>query len=916
MATNKWQRAPRSRTANTASNPFRPTRIAHAVFAISAACAANLAAAQATTVDAPAPAPAAMQSVVVTGTSIRGTVPVGSPVQRLDRETIENSGAATTTDLLRQLPQVQNLGADEGHTNSAQNANQNITLGSGINLRGLGPESTLTLVNGRRMAPGGLAAQYSDPSTIPPLAIERIEVITDGGSSTYGSDAVGGVANIRLRKRFEGAELSVRHGAAKDVKQDQAGAIVGKNWDSGNAMVAVDYNKRGNLSADNREFYTDDLRPWGGPDLRAFNANPGNVQIGGTRYAIPAGQDGKALAASRLVAGTANLQSIYKGVDALPEQERASVVGAFSQALSDTVRLNLEGFHSERKYERRTAAQTTNSTVRSTNPFFVSPVAGGISETVNYSFINDLDNSVSSGFERTNRVMAGLDFDLASDWSGEAFVARSTTREHAFSQALNSNAVNAALADTNPATALNLFCDGASFTCNNPATLAKLQAYNDRNSYYTLGDAGVKFDGPLLALPAGKVRVAVGAEVHRDEMQYYENRNNSTPTNATVFHIDNSAKLPSRTVQSLYAEGYVPLVGGANAMPGVQRLDLSLAARADRYSDFGSTVNPKLGVDWTPFKGLKLHTTYGTSFRAPTLGDIDEVNAGLINVVDRVAADGKTLVHGISLLGGREGLKPETARIATFGADFKPAAVRGLNFTADYFNIDYKDRILTPGNDATIFQKPELAPYLVANPTAAQVAALMALPTYTGSATESVAGIKFIADGRRYNAGVVKTSGIDLAAHYDWSNGLGHWKSGAYANYIFNYRQQFTPSTPLVGGLLNTLNNPLRLRARGELGWEGEGVRVTSFVNYTNAYVNSTLAARPTVPSYTTVDLTAQYEIGKHLSPGLAQLRATLSVQNLFDRAPPYVQNGTMAFDPQNVSAIGRMVSLTLGYRF
>lgn len=856
----------------------------------------------------------AVQKIVVTGTSIRGAVPVGTPVMKLGRDEIDKSGAASTGDLLRQLPQIQNLGADESHTNAAQNANQNITLGSGINLRGLGPESTLTLVNGQRLAPGGLAAQYTDPSAIPPLAIDRIEVITDGGSSTYGSDAVGGVVNIRLRKNFQGTELTARRGDADGLQQNQAGIIAGRNWDGGNAMLALDANRRSRLDAGDRAYYTDDMRPWGGPDLRGFNASPGNIQVGSTRYAIPAGQNGKALTAAQLAAGSPNLQSIYKGIDALPQQQRVSVVGTVSQALSESMNLELEGFASERKYERRFAALSASAVVRKANPFFVSPVAGATTATVNYSFINDLGVAQGSGLERTQRMSARLNFDLAASWSGNAYAAHSSTRERALSDALNSNALNTALADTNPATALNVYCDGASFACNNPATLAKLRAYNDRNSYYKLDDVGVKVDGPALSLPAGKLRVALGGEVHRDKMDYFENRNNSTPDNSTVFHIDNGARLPQRTVSSLYAEAYVPLVGAANALTGVQKLDLSLALRSDKYSDFGYTTNPKVGLDWTPAGGVKLHATYGTSFRAPTLGDVDEVNAGLINVVDRVAADGKTMLHGLQLFGGREGLKPETARISTLGANLRP--VSGLNLTLDYFNVSYDNRILTPGNDVSIFQKPELAPYLNKSPSAAQVAALLASPTYTGSLTEPVAGISFIADGRRYNAGVVKTDGLDLNARYDWRTGLGDFNAGLFANYIFNYRQQFTPTTALVGGLLNTLNNPVRLRMRGELGWEGGDLRVNGFVNYTNAYVNSTLAARPEVPSYTTLDLTAQYALGRHLGKAFEQLRATFALQNLFDRTPPYVQNATLAFDPQNVNPIGRQLSLTLAYKF
>ncbi len=894
--------------ARSSSQSFKILTLSHLIAAVCASGALSAVAADESTEKA--------NEIVVTGTLIRGTVPVGTPVMKLDRATIENSGAATTGDLLRQLPQIQNLGADEGHLNTAQNANQNITVGSGVNLRGLGPESTLTLVNGRRLSPGGLGAQYTDPSTIPPLAIERVEVITDGGSATYGSDAVGGVVNIRLRKNYNGAEVSLMRGAGDSTDQNQIGAIVGKSWETGNAMIALDQNKRGRLNADDRGFYTDDMRAWGGPDLRGFNASPGNIQIGSTRYAIPAGQNGVGLTASKLVAGSPNMQSIYKGVDALPEQNRRSILGSFSQSLGDAATLTIEAFSTDRTYNRRTAAQSSNATVRSTNPFFVSPVAGVTSETVNYSYINDWGVSVGTGFERSRRVSAALDFDLAGNWSGSAFIARSQTQSNSTSMNINANAVNAALADTNPATALNLFCDASKFQCNNPATLDKIRAFNDRNATYILNDGGVKFDGPLFALPAGKVRLAVGAGVHHDEMPYYENRNNSTPTTATIFHIDNAKALPQRTVKSLYVEGFIPLVGASNAMPGVERLDLSLAARGEQYSDFGSTNNPKAGLDWTPTQGVKLHTTYGTSFRAPTLGDIDPINAGVINVVDRVGADGKTLVHGIQLLGGREGLTPETADITTFGFNFKPSS-KGIDVTVDYFNVNYKNRILTPGNDATILQKPELAAYLTMNPSASQVAGLIAYPTYSGASTEPVAGIKFIADGRRYNAGIVKTSGIDLSVRYTWDNSAGAWNAGLYGNYIINYQQQFTPTTALVDGLLNTLNNPMRFRGRAEIGLSNADWRANVFYNFTNGYKNTTLATMPTVSAFSTIDLTAQYALGKQLgASSLKELRASFNVRNLFGRNPPYVQNGTLAFDPQNVSAIGRFLSLGLSYKY
>lgn len=891
----------------------RPVRRALAPHAVAAAVACLLAGAPAAAQTTGTPDAKADQSVVVTGTLIRGAGPVGAPVMGLSRADIEAAPASNPVELLRALPQIANLGASDTHNTTTQNANQNVTVGSGINLRGLGPESTLVLVSGRRIAPGGVAGQYTDPSVIPTLAVERMEVLTDGASSTYGSDAVGGVVNLRLRRNFTGVDGVLRYGHTEGSRQRQASLIVGQHWASGSVMVAVDRSERDPLQASTRSAYTDDLRPWGGPDLRVFNASPGNVQVGSTRYAVPAGQNGVGLTGSALVAGTANRQSAYRGVSALPGQERSSAVFSFNQDLSDRVQLMLEGFWSERQFQRNLAAFNGNYTVRNTNPFFVSPT-GATSTVVNYSFFNDLGPAVSTGYERAYQAAAELSVQLPAKWSASTYLTYSVDQNRNLSPSINNNAVATALADTNAGTALNLFCDGNRFVCNNAATLAKLPAYQDRNSKFTMVDWAVKADGPLWRLPAGDLRAAVGAEFHVDKLPYYLASNNTTPTTATSRLVDNSGINHEREVKSVFVEAYVPLVAPAQRLPGVQRLEMSLAARAEQYSDFGSTRNPKLGLNWVPVDGLELRSTISKAFRAPTLGDLDPVNGSAVNVVDRVAADGRTTVRGILYLGGNNnGLQPERATIKTLGLGFKPAAVPGLSASLDYYAIDYQNRILTPGNDLTVLQKPELAPYVNLSPTLAQIDAAKANPVYSGSQTEAASGIRFIIDGRRQNAGAVQISGLDLATRYTTRSPWGQLTAGLTATYVLRYKQQFTPTTPLVDGLLNTLNNPLRFRARAELGWSREQAgSLTAYINHTNAYRNTTVTPVATVAAYTTLDLSARVPLGK-LVPGVQRSHVGLSVQNLFDKAPPYVQNGTLAFDPQNASIVGRQLGLTLG---
>src|SRR5690606_42027678 len=126
-------------------------------------------------------------------------------------------------------------------------------------------------------------------------AIERIEVLLDGASAMYGSDPVGGVVNLILRKNFDGAETRVRYGEADGLDQVVFSQVFGKTWGSGDVMLAYEHNERSNLPARKRSFYTDDLRPYGGTDQRSFFRPPGNSQIGNARYAPPFRQEGTGL---------------------------------------------------------------------------------------------------------------------------------------------------------------------------------------------------------------------------------------------------------------------------------------------------------------------------------------------------------------------------------------------------------------------------------------------------------------------------------------------------------------------------------------------------------------------------------------------------------------------------------------------
>jgi hypothetical protein len=179
------------------------------------------------------------EDILVTGTRIRGRAPVGAQVISIDRKAIEQSGRGTVQSLLQTIPQ--NFGGGPGETTNGVargNADLNGTYGSGVNLRGLGVSSTLVLLNGERPPMAGLAGVFTDLSMIPLSAVERIELLADGASALYGSDAVAGVVNIVPRDRFTGLETSARYGRADGLNEIQFSGIAGLGWSSGHAVLA------------------------------------------------------------------------------------------------------------------------------------------------------------------------------------------------------------------------------------------------------------------------------------------------------------------------------------------------------------------------------------------------------------------------------------------------------------------------------------------------------------------------------------------------------------------------------------------------------------------------------------------------------------------------------------------------------
>lgn len=851
--------------------------------------------------------------VVVTGTRIRGAAPAGEHVIAFDRKDIDQSGYATTQQIIQSLPQNFGGGPNEatfGFT-IRNNANANFGSGSSVNLRGLGTTSTLTLIDGNRSALGGVAGMFVDLSLIPSSAIERIEVLPDGASAIYGSDAVAGVVNVRLRNDFRGAETRARFGVADGFNEWQASQLVGVGWGSGGITLGYEYYHRDNLAAADRRYATEDLRPFGGPDYRKNFSNPGTIiAANGAIFGIPDGQDGRNLTAAQLIAGKPNLADGRANTDILPNQDRHSVFASLTQSLTSWLRFTAQGFFADRQSIRRYLPDNYGYVVVPTsNPFYVDPIGTRQPVTVNYSFEKDFGPETFREAVRAWSGTAGLEATIGR-WRAELRGSYGYQHENS----LETNTPNyyylaQALTDTNPATAYNLFGDG-SFTPR--ATIDRVRGWYDSRGYSRVRTGGLKLDGPLFRLPGGDARMAIGGEVRGESYNAAATSFlfSAAPTNA------GSAGFPiSRTVSAGYAELSLPLVAAEQHIPLVEALDVAIAGRVEHYSDFGTTANPRVGVTWKLGGGVSLRGTWGTSFRAPSFADVRTGYGTALYLPVPVANPGSPTGRSnvLALIGANPDVGPEKATTWMIGATLAPERAPGLRFDLGYFDIRYRDRIGDLGTDYMSFlaNRPLYQALITDNPSAAMLASYYGNQNFRNPFGIPASAITAIVDGRTRNLSALHMNGLDFDLGYSATIGGAAVSTGVSGTWIFHARQRITPTAP-VNDVISTIGNPVDLRLRGRLILSKGRWSAAGFVNFVDSYRNTAVIPAQPVASWTTVDLQVGYDFDRIVRG----TRLSLSVTNLFNRQPPYVDNASVysasGFDPENASPIGRMIALQL----
>ncbi|OYY92095.1 MAG: hypothetical protein B7Y45_01015 [Sphingomonas sp. 28-66-16] len=843
--------------------------------------------------------------IVVTGSSIRGVAPIGSSLISVGRDSLIESGTLTISDALKEVPQITGLGVDESHR-GAQGGSSNIFYNNQVNIRSIGPQATLTLLNGHRAPSTGTAGYSIDPSIIPTLAVERVEIVADGASAIYGSDAIAGVANIITRNRFNGLEVNARLGGADAYQENQQGIIVGKQWSNFGVMLAVEHSYHSRLEGADRPYFRYDLRDYGGRDYRPNQCNPGTILIGGVRYAIPA-QGVTPATANLLVPNTTNTCDVWNTRTILPEQDRISTFGAAHWEVTDRLRFFVEGYYYERRFNlsapNTTPAQTI--TVPRANPFFVLPPGvnpATASLQITYYVPGVGPQFVHEGSVTSWQALAGADLKLFGDW--RATVQGAIAQDNSFAKypQINSSALTAALRDTNPATALNPFVAGVGN--NNPATLASIFS----NAFEAPGVTKqkfveAKFDGPLFSLPGGSVRVAFGAS-YRDESLLAGST--AGPPGGVVTNVVTG----SRNITAEFAELLLPIFGPDNAVPLFNRLTLNAAVRHEEYSDVGGTTNPKFGIEWSPVAGLSLKGSYGKSFRAPSLGEIYNPNPALNvnNFIDPKSPTGRSDVLGWS--DNNPDLKPEKAETYSFGADVAPSGIPGLIASVNYFNISYKGLIARYLNVTTVLQQEDFfQSIIIRNYTPQFLQSLLArLPVRNGVLPAN----PVIIDARYRNLGALQVEGLDATLAYRFDAGsAGQFRASLAGTYFLRYAVATSDTAPFVDRR-DQVDWPQRLNVRGTIGWKLGGFNSLVSVAYTPPYNNATVTPTQRIGSNTITDLRLAYD----LSEGGILKGATIAVDisNLFDNDPPFADL-IGGFDPNTASALGRRVLVSLGFK-
>ncbi|WP_116808681.1 TonB-dependent receptor [Steroidobacter cummioxidans] len=835
-----------------------------------------------------------VDEVIVTGSRIERSGEGPAPVQVFTRRMIEDLGAASIPDVLRYTPQQPFIRAEHYYSTGAQYSQ----------MRGIGVDTTLILINGRRVAPtsNSLMLNGFDLNSIPLAAVDRIEVLSDSASAIYGADAMGGVINVVLKKEIPRPVLDVQYGGASGGA-DMMRASFSASYDTERLRTAAifDYYQRDFLLGAERDLWRDqDYSRYGGLDYRSMAGVPGTVSslhgdnlpgLSSSFAMVPEGSTGIGLTPQDFAAtaGVRNRTGTSSSLSIVPQARQRSVALFGEYDLTPDLLAFAELLYTNRQTISQQGLYSVQSAlVPANNPFnpFQQPVL--------VDFI--LDGIEPRRFEHDMnwlRGAFGLRGSLSSTWRWEVAALASTESGDARSTIeVSAEHINEALAQTDPARALNPFVDGPA---GSPELLNSLIEPDDDHHFSRGRQLSAFMHGDLFELPAGPIRAVAGGE-WRDERMIYDDR--SLPVN------------DGRDMRAAFTELRVPLIGSAESNDR-DVLSMTLAARLDHYSDFGSSLNPQVGLMWRPAADILLRGSYSTSFRPPSLFELHAPRTTLTNsgVPDPARNDDLSTVTFVA--GGNPNLRPIEADSMTTGFVLTPSALPGLQLLTNYWRINTDHRVTFVHFTSLLSNEEAFRDRIVRDvPTEADIAA-------------GIPGRLLQLDVSRMNFGRLTTSGIDVQAKYERSTGWGDVTTRLSATWVNEFTAVDVPKTQAFDrvGIANPAGSIPRWRVVGSLGWKRNGFGLSTTLDWLPGYMDAN-ATGPTgrhLPARTLVDVQASLAMDEVFgpSPVCADLKLQFGVKNLTDELPPFSEIGFAAgFDTTQGDLVGRFSYLRLSKGF
>ena len=889
-----------------------------------------------------------MPRVEITGSSIKRVASEGAlPIQVMTAEDLARGGITSTEQLMATLSAngtgADNMSSQQGFVGNVQNAHNNGAANA--SLRGLGAGSTLILLNGRRVSMHGLSGMAVDLNSIPLAAVARVEILTDGASAIYGTDAIGGVINFILKRDFTGLEGSVN----TDIPQEKGGKIHRASLAYGSGSLSTDkYNfmavlavdSFGKLTSADRDFANNGFQPARGlsPDTTGTPFATQNVRAGyaiGSSYRVPG---------DNTLYSRANLLAFQGKCDTIPKQhayqtalwdspqfgkacdydygadwtitqpvKHANLVTRGSFQLGESTLASVELIASRTKSEiGYTPLQVSDLVYPAGGKYYqdlsaympgVNPATGlkWFDNTKDIYFrwrCNDCGPRLEETTSDTYRLLFALEGALGGGWDYKVGLSRAGSKgdtlltdgyvyNKAFHDAIKTGIINPWL------------LPGQSQT---PEALALLNSVKAGPTRVFAGRTTLtQFDGTvtgsLMELPAGALGAALGIDLRRDDYRF----DNDPGLDANpLIQAPTAPKIDKRDQK-------VSAIFGELSIPILKDLEMQAAVRHDHYSNFGGTTNPKIALRYQPSKSLLLRGSANTGFHAP---DYLKLYSGeSTDVLNQASADpvlcpqhpGDPTYCGekfVTKVGGNPDLKPEKSRQYSLGVVLSP--LDGLVASADWWRIKRTDVITVLSPNQVLVNYGKLGQYVIRKPDGT---------------------IDYIRGGYT-NAARDESRGVDVNLAYSGKLGADRWSVGLQGTYTDAFKQQLLPISPVedIVGKFSLTDLYLRWKHAATFTYTSGPWSGTLTQVYKSGYDDETPLGvippgyNPRVGSYTLYHLSGSYK-------GFRNMTVTFGVKNLFNTAPPFSAHNVddvagAGWDSRVGDPRGRSFLLGVNYKF